>query len=168
MLRKRPGRADPAFDVVKPRGAVRRGGVGVKLLGPVRLRVVGVKRGGPVRRLLVGASGFEPLTFCSQSRRATKLRYAPPPSGSVSADRPPDSAAGPDGAGFSRPVVRCGSGGASAGSPRGQRGFDLAADGCEGAAPDQIVSEHFTRLAVSCQLLPHPGAFAMFVDGITE
>jgi hypothetical protein len=28
--------------------------------------------------LLVGAAGFEPATFCSQSRRATKLRYAPP------------------------------------------------------------------------------------------
>ena|SRR5690625_1263114 len=26
---------------------------------------------------LVGAAGFEPATFCSQSRRATKLRYAP-------------------------------------------------------------------------------------------
>lgn len=26
---------------------------------------------------LVGAAGFEPTTFCSQSRRATKLRYAP-------------------------------------------------------------------------------------------
>jgi hypothetical protein len=26
---------------------------------------------------LVGASGFEPLAFCSQSRRATKLRHAP-------------------------------------------------------------------------------------------
>ena len=27
--------------------------------------------------LLVGAAGFEPATSCSQSRRATKLRYAP-------------------------------------------------------------------------------------------
>ena len=26
---------------------------------------------------LVGAPGFEPGAFCSQSRRATKLRYAP-------------------------------------------------------------------------------------------
>lgn len=26
---------------------------------------------------MVGAEGFEPPTFCSQSRRATKLRYAP-------------------------------------------------------------------------------------------
>ncbi len=28
-------------------------------------------------RLLVGLTGFEPATFCSQSRRATKLRYSP-------------------------------------------------------------------------------------------
>ena len=27
--------------------------------------------------LLVGAAGFEPATSCSQSKRATKLRYAP-------------------------------------------------------------------------------------------
>lgn len=27
--------------------------------------------------LLVGATGFEPVTSCSQSRRATRLRYAP-------------------------------------------------------------------------------------------
>ena len=26
---------------------------------------------------MVGAVGFEPTTSCSQSRRATKLRYAP-------------------------------------------------------------------------------------------
>ena len=26
---------------------------------------------------LVGVEGFEPPTFCSQSRRATKLRYTP-------------------------------------------------------------------------------------------
>jgi hypothetical protein len=26
---------------------------------------------------MVGAEGFEPPTFCSQSRRATRLRYAP-------------------------------------------------------------------------------------------
>ena len=26
---------------------------------------------------LVGAAGFEPATSCSQSKRATKLRYAP-------------------------------------------------------------------------------------------
>jgi hypothetical protein len=29
---------------------------------------------------LVGMAGFEPATFCSQSRRAAKLRYIPPPS----------------------------------------------------------------------------------------
>ena len=28
-------------------------------------------------KLLVGAAGFEPAASCSQSRRATKLRYAP-------------------------------------------------------------------------------------------
>src|SRR5690606_2226061 len=28
-------------------------------------------------RTLVGAEGFEPPTFCSQSRRATRLRYTP-------------------------------------------------------------------------------------------
>ena len=28
---------------------------------------------------LVGVTGFEPATSCSQSRRATKLRYTPPP-----------------------------------------------------------------------------------------
>ena len=27
--------------------------------------------------VLVGATGFEPATSCSQSRRATELRYAP-------------------------------------------------------------------------------------------
>ncbi len=27
---------------------------------------------------MVGAEGFEPPAFCSQSRRATRLRYAPP------------------------------------------------------------------------------------------
>ena len=27
--------------------------------------------------LMVGATGFEPATFWSQTRRATKLRYAP-------------------------------------------------------------------------------------------
>ncbi len=28
--------------------------------------------------VLVGAAGFEPATFWSQTRRATRLRYAPP------------------------------------------------------------------------------------------
>src|SRR5215469_11342758 len=28
---------------------------------------------------MVGAAGFEPATLCSQSRCATRLRYAPPP-----------------------------------------------------------------------------------------
>ena len=28
---------------------------------------------------VVGVNGFEPLTFCSQSRRATRLRHTPPP-----------------------------------------------------------------------------------------
>jgi hypothetical protein len=28
-------------------------------------------------RILVGATGFEPATLCSQSRCATRLRYAP-------------------------------------------------------------------------------------------
>jgi hypothetical protein len=27
--------------------------------------------------ILVGVEGFEPPTFCSQSRRATRLRYTP-------------------------------------------------------------------------------------------
>src|SRR5215510_14436315 len=31
--------------------------------------------------LLVGATGFEPVTFWSQTRRATRLRYAPPDTG---------------------------------------------------------------------------------------
>ena len=30
--------------------------------------------------ILVGAEGFEPPTLCSQSRCATRLRYAPPTS----------------------------------------------------------------------------------------
>ena len=30
-------------------------------------------------RNLVGATGFEPATLCSQSRCATRLRYAPTP-----------------------------------------------------------------------------------------
>ena len=29
------------------------------------------------RAFVVGLTGFEPATFCSQSRRATKLRYSP-------------------------------------------------------------------------------------------
>ncbi len=29
------------------------------------------------KRFLVGVEGFEPPTFCSQSRRATRLRYTP-------------------------------------------------------------------------------------------
>src|SRR5206468_12441524 len=33
------------------------------------------------RREMVGATGFEPATSCSRSRRATKLRYAPSLSG---------------------------------------------------------------------------------------
>ena len=28
---------------------------------------------------MVGVEGFEPPTSCSQSRRATRLRYTPPP-----------------------------------------------------------------------------------------
>ncbi len=31
----------------------------------------------PPQQLLVGAEGFEPPTLCSQSRCATRLRYAP-------------------------------------------------------------------------------------------
>ena len=34
--------------------------------------------GGPFGAV-VGVNGFEPLTFCSQSRRATRLRHTPPP-----------------------------------------------------------------------------------------
>ena len=30
-----------------------------------------------ILKLIVGITGFEPVTFCSQSRRATKLRYIP-------------------------------------------------------------------------------------------
>ena len=30
-----------------------------------------------VKGLMVGVQGFEPWAFCSQSRRATKLRYTP-------------------------------------------------------------------------------------------
>lgn len=33
---------------------------------------------------MVGATGFEPATFCSQSRRDTKLRYAPKSTNSIS------------------------------------------------------------------------------------
>src|SRR5262249_8525830 len=33
---------------------------------------------GSAGRIMVGATGFEPATSCSRSRRATKLRYAPP------------------------------------------------------------------------------------------
>ncbi len=33
---------------------------------------------GKSRRRVVGVEGFEPPTFCSQSRRATRLRYTPP------------------------------------------------------------------------------------------
>ena len=31
----------------------------------------------PAKRGMVGAEGFEPSTFCSRSKRATRLRYAP-------------------------------------------------------------------------------------------
>ena len=31
----------------------------------------------PAKRVMVGAEGFEPSTFCSRSKRATRLRYAP-------------------------------------------------------------------------------------------
>ena len=31
----------------------------------------------PIRRKMVGAPGFEPGTFCTPSKRATSLRYAP-------------------------------------------------------------------------------------------
>jgi hypothetical protein len=31
----------------------------------------------PSKKLLVGAAGFEPATYCSQSSRAARLRYAP-------------------------------------------------------------------------------------------
>src|SRR5215470_16164385 len=43
---------------------------------------------------MVGATGFEPATSCSRSRRATKLRYAPRDSISLArlAFRLPDSA----------------------------------------------------------------------------
>ena len=30
--------------------------------------------------LLVGPTGFEPVTFCTPSKRATRLRYGPPSS----------------------------------------------------------------------------------------
>jgi hypothetical protein len=41
-------------------------------------RVAGVKTHAVVdHRLSVGAGGFEPPASCSQSRRATRLRYAP-------------------------------------------------------------------------------------------
>src|SRR5882757_1583719 len=33
----------------------------------------------PLAGGVVGAAGFEPTTFCAQGRRATRLRYAPPP-----------------------------------------------------------------------------------------
>lgn len=43
--------------------------------------VVGNRTAKPLRdgdqRELVGAAGFEPAAFCTQSRRATKLRHAP-------------------------------------------------------------------------------------------
>ena len=32
---------------------------------------------GETHFLLVGAEGFEPSAFCSRSKRATRLRYAP-------------------------------------------------------------------------------------------
>src|SRR5262249_51440332 len=34
--------------------------------------------GNQLQQGLVGAAGFEPATFWSQTRRATRLRYAPP------------------------------------------------------------------------------------------
>ena len=54
------------------------------MLYPVELRAprvrdsASIQVGIPLRgEMLVGAEGFEPPTFCSQSRRATRLRYAP-------------------------------------------------------------------------------------------
>ena len=40
-----------------------------RLVSPGKRRPIGA---------VVGVNGFEPLTFCSQSRRATRLRHTPP------------------------------------------------------------------------------------------
>ena len=51
------------------------------MLYPVELqahRLVNRESGG-FYEAVVGVNGFEPLTFCSQSRRATRLRHTPPP-----------------------------------------------------------------------------------------
>ncbi len=47
------------------------------LEGRCSIRLSYGRRNGIQPGKLVGAEGFEPPTFCSQSRRATKLRYAP-------------------------------------------------------------------------------------------
>jgi len=48
----------------------------------------GAQKRGTNRKLnLVGARGFEPPASCSQSRRATRLRYAPRPRGGIVARR---------------------------------------------------------------------------------
>ena len=39
----------------------------------------GLERSSHIVNLMVGAEGFEPPTLCSQSRCATRLRYAPTP-----------------------------------------------------------------------------------------
>ena len=40
-------------------------------------RTAALPGGGSRETSVVGATGFEPMTSCSQSRRATRLRYAP-------------------------------------------------------------------------------------------
>src|SRR5690348_18131112 len=47
------------------------------VLYPVELRAVREQAANKNTAFLVGARGFEPPTSCSQSRRATRLRYAP-------------------------------------------------------------------------------------------
>tara|TARA_R110000850_G_scaffold6072_37_gene23945 strand:+ start:167 stop:436 length:270 start_codon:yes stop_codon:yes gene_type:complete len=47
------------------------------MLYPAELRAHGWSIEPDGSRKMVGVEGFEPPTFCSQSRRATRLRYTP-------------------------------------------------------------------------------------------
>ena len=45
--------------------------------GTMQSKLIGKKKIQEVLNLFVGVAGFEPTTFCSQSRRDTGLRYTP-------------------------------------------------------------------------------------------
>src|SRR5688500_7781930 len=79
--RARPPWSAPFRPLVVPRAAraEQAGGSFTPLFAPTALQVsAGLAEVGYLAGvILVGAAGFEPATLCSQSRCATRLRYAP-------------------------------------------------------------------------------------------